>query len=128
MKLKLQKRIYPGRKLGLEYRQLTRSFELGLWFYAVILYLYWPDDDRYQNQSRLVRCYRWLRYKPYGFVRNIAICAYWAIFSRVPIFGDRPAFWSDLKLLWEINCSWADIEMNWMYSLDEVYDELEEER
>lgn len=84
-------------------------------------------DDRYQNQTYWVKCYRWWRYKPiYTVVAYFNVLRY--IVSGMPkhqhIFPDgyvwRETRWESIKTIFVVSASMADIKMRHLYDWDEI--------
>ncbi len=81
-------------------------------------------DDRYQYQNRLVKIYRWLRWKPYYKVRAIYALILWVIGgSEIPV-EDKPFFANRkqyiLHIIFLFN-SLAEYKMKHLYTLEEAF-------
>ncbi len=81
-------------------------------------------DDRYQYQNRLVKIYRWLRWKPYYKVRAIYALILWVIGgSEIPV-EDKPFFANRkqyISFTFEISDGLADYKMKHLYAFEEVF-------
>jgi hypothetical protein len=80
---------------------------------------------RYKDCTRIVKCYRWLRYKPLAAVKAIIAIVCWTCTgAKVPEFmHDRR---DTLGCVWRCHLSLADFDMNNCVTLHEATTELKD--
>lgn len=86
-------------------------------------------DDRYQNQTRLVKAYRWLRWKPWFYALAVARACRWAATGCKPlVISEECEYvetrWSTIDLLWSLTIAEASIKMNHLFTMEEVWPEF----
>ncbi len=86
-------------------------------------------DDRYQNQSRLVQAYRWLRWRPwYALLASLCV-AHW-LFSgaKLPVDVYGASWLPNRRVyvahIWMIFRSYANMRMGHWYTTEEVLNEI----
>lgn len=90
----------------------------------------YDDKERYQYKGRLVKAYRWLRYRPKWFIVYLLWISCWFIAG-----AEIPPELSDPKMtkrkwarsIWQQCSSMAHAEMGYVYYLDEIIKKLETE-
>lgn len=86
-------------------------------------------DDRYQNQTRVVKFCRWLRWKPFYCVLGCWAIVRWAA-RGCPKFAEEPDWpmtrWEHMGMIWRLSTSEADMKMRHYYTLEEVLSEYRE--
>lgn len=91
-------------------------------------------DNRYQFQSRWVKCARWLRYRPLGLIVFGWWIARWAMAGLKPLdFSCEDDKWimtrgETLEHYWTIRKSMDQFKMGWYYTSEEVFADLRGER
>ena len=84
-------------------------------------------SNRYQNKSKLIKLYRWLRYTPITLTIGVLKISAWILAgAKIPVeerdyFGTR---WYYIKHLWTMYRCYADMKMQYYYSIDECIKEL----
>ena len=79
-------------------------------------------DDRYQYQCRLVKLYRWCRWKPwYALKAVVAIVRYPNIPPDEDWFRTRKKW---RRHLWDLHMAVASAKMRHLYTFEEVLDDL----
>jgi hypothetical protein len=80
---------------------------------------------RYKNCNRVVKCYRWLKYKPLAALKAVVAVTYWICTgARVPEFMRDQN--ETLSFIWRCHLSVADMDMNNYVTLQEAITELKD--
>ena len=82
-------------------------------------------DPRYQFQPRIVKVYRWLRYKPKWAIISIKCIISW-ILTGMPLYPEFSSRWELLKCIWGANFGPADFEMQHWYTQKEMNGQYKE--
>jgi hypothetical protein len=87
--------------------------------------------NRYQNQPRHIKIYRWLKYKPYSYVRGVYLIVWWVLRGCVPDSfeleeGKTFTFTrlQTMNTLWRVGTSIATTGMEHWYTYEEVFENL----
>ena len=85
-------------------------------------------DDRYQFQTRIIKIYRWLRWKPwYVLLTTLTIVRWLVTGAKIPTeeklwFIMREDY---IKHLWTMGMALAECKMKHLYTLEEVIGNME---
>jgi hypothetical protein len=77
-------------------------------------------DDRYQYQTRFVKCCRWLRWKPLYSVIAVWAILRWLLTSRQVPFWHRPGCFAYVKFIWKLYLGMAATGMRHVYTIEEI--------
>lgn len=76
-------------------------------------------DNRYQNQSILIKIYRWLKWKPLYFAKAL-LFTFKTIFNKNLLWDSYEKAYFRRNVLFSLILSKSDSKMNHYYTMDEV--------